>query len=141
LGAIVADAWLGRYSAIVLFALIYVCGLIIPFATSLPPSLNAGVGIGGLIGAMLVLGIGTGGIKSNVSPLIAKQYTKTRPFLKTLKTSERVIVNPAVTIQSLYNIFHWCINVGSLSSIATVWLELKIDFWVSLALLQIRNLI
>jgi len=42
-----------------------------------------------------------------------------------------VIVDPNVTIQSLYNIFYWCINIGSLSSIATVWLELKIDFWAA----------
>lgn len=131
LGAIVADAWLGRYNAIVLFALVYVCGLVILFSTSLPSSLDSGAGLGGLIGAMVVLGLGTGGIKSNVSPLIAEQYTKTKPVLKTLKNGERVIVDPAVTIQSLYNIFYWCINVGSLSSIATVWLELKIDFWVS----------
>lgn len=135
LGAIVADAWLGRYNAIVLFALVYVCGLVILFSTSLPSSLDSGAGLGGLIGAMIVLGLGTGGIKSNVSPLIAEQYTKTKPVLKTLKNGERVIVDPAVTIQSLYNIFYWCINVGSLSSIATVWLELKIDFWVSLTLL------
>ena len=31
----------------------------------------------------------------------------------------------------MYNIFYWCINIGSLSSIATVWLELKIDFWAA----------
>ncbi|KAH8153795.1 uncharacterized protein LAJ45_01562 [Morchella importuna] len=130
-GAIVADAWLGRYNAIVLFALIYICGLVILFSTSLPGSLDNGAGLGGLIAAMIVLGLGTGGIKSNVSPLIAEQYTKTKPVLKTLKTGERVIVDPAVTIQSLYNIFYWCINVGSLSSIATVWLELKIDFWAA----------
>lgn len=112
--------------------MIYICGLVILFTTSLPSSLENGAGLGGLVGAMLVLGLGTGGIKSNVSPLIAEQYTKTKPVLKTLKSGERVIVDPAVTIQSLYNIFYWCINVGSLSSIATVWLELKVDFWASL---------
>jgi len=131
LGAIVADAWLGRYNAIVLFACIYVCGLVVLFATSLPGSLDNGAGMGGLIGAMIILGLGTGGIKSNVSPLIAEQYTRTKPIMKTLPSGERVIVDPNVTIQSLYNIFYWCINLGSLSSIATVWMELKIDFWAA----------
>ncbi|PWW72590.1 PTR2-domain-containing protein [Tuber magnatum] len=131
LGAIVADAWLGRYNAIVLFALIYICGLLVLFVTSLPASLDSGAGLGGLIGCMIIMGLGTGGIKSNVSPLIAEQYTRTKPVLKLLPSGERVIIDPNVTIQSLYNIFYWCINIGSLSSIATVWLELKFDFWAA----------
>ena len=131
MGAVVADAWLGRYNAIVLFALIYICGLLVLFVTSLPSSLDNGAGLGGLIGCMIILGLGTGGIKSNVSPLIAEQYTRTKPTLKVLPSGERVIVDPNVTIQSLYNIFYWCINIGSLSSIATVWMELKIDFWAA----------
>ncbi|KAF8465917.1 putative MFS peptide transporter Ptr2 [Kalaharituber pfeilii] len=131
IGAIVADAWLGRYNAIMLFATIYLCGLIIIFTTSLPTSLDNGAGLGGLVTSMIVLGLGTGGIKSNVSPLIAEQYTITKSRIKTLASGERVIVDPNVTIQSLYNIFYWCINIGSLSSIATVWLELKFDFWAA----------
>lgn len=58
LGGIVADAWLGRYNAIMLFAMIYLCGLIIIFTTSLPGSLDAGAGMGGLVTSMVVLGLG-----------------------------------------------------------------------------------
>ncbi|KAI5807368.1 POT family-domain-containing protein [Peziza echinospora] len=131
IGAIVADAWLGRYNAIMLFSGIYICGLVIIFTTSLPGSLDNGAGLGGLVTSMIVLGLGTGGIKANVSPLIAEQYTETTLRVKTLKSGERVILDPAVTIQSLYNIFYWCVNIGSLSAIATVWLELKVDFWAA----------
>jgi len=80
---------------------------------------------------MLIFECRTGGIKANVSPLIAEQYTETTLRIKTLATGERVILDPAVTIQSLYNIFYWCVNIGSLSAIATVWLELKVDFWAA----------
>lgn len=69
--------------------------------------------------------------QANVSPLIAEQYTETKFRIKTLKSGEVVIVSPTVTIQSLYNIFYWCVNIGSLSAIATVWMELKIDFWAA----------
>lgn len=124
-----ADSWLGRYNAILVFSMVYVIGLLILFVTSLPGPLEHGAGLGGLIATMIILGIGTGGIKSNVSPLIAEQYTETKMRTKVLKSGERVVVDPAVTIQSLYNIFYWCINIGSLSAIATVWMELKIDFW------------
>lgn len=130
-GAIVADTWLGRYKAICLFAGVYICGLLIIFITSLPFALDNGAGLGGLIACMIVLGLGTGGIKSNVSPLIAEQYTETTMRIKTLPSGERVILDPAVTMQSIFNIFYWCINFGSLSAIATTWMELKIDFWAA----------
>lgn len=50
---------------------------------------------------MIVIGLGTGGIKSNVSPLIAEQYENTVPYVKTLKSGERVIVDPATTIKRI----------------------------------------
>ncbi|KAF8533872.1 POT family-domain-containing protein [Trichophaea hybrida] len=134
IGAIVADAWLGRYNAICLFAVVYVCGLAILLGTSFPSSLEVGTGLGGLVTCMVVLGLGTGGIKANVSPLIAEQYTKTKPRIRVNPDGEKVIVDPTVTIQSLYNIFYWCINIGSLSAIATVWIELKVDFWAAFLL-------
>ena len=94
------------------------------FMTSLPFAIENGAALGGLIAAMIVIGLGTGGIKSNVSPLIADQYTITKPYVKTLKSGERVIVDPPTTIQSIFMMFYMCINVGSLSAIATTEMEL-----------------
>jgi POT family proton-dependent oligopeptide transporter len=54
--------------------------------------------------------------------------------VKTLKKGERVVVDPNLTIQSIYNIFYWCINVGSLSGIATTLLEHRVDFWAAFLL-------
>lgn len=72
-GAIISDQFLGKYNTIVYSAYIYLIGVLILFLTSLPTSIEHGAGTGGLIVAMIVIGIGTGGIKSNVSPLIAEQ--------------------------------------------------------------------
>ncbi|OCK83738.1 di/tri peptide transporter 2 [Lepidopterella palustris CBS 459.81] len=129
IGAIVADQFLGKYLTIVYFSLIYMLGILILFLTSLPVAIEHGAALGGLITAMVVIGLGTGGIKSNVSPLIAEQYRAVKPFIRTLSGGERVIVDPAVTIQRIYMIFYLCINVGSLSSIATTELEKNIGFW------------
>jgi POT family proton-dependent oligopeptide transporter len=93
-GAIVADQYLGKYKTIVVFAAIYIAGLLILLLTSLPSSLNNGAGLGGFIASILIIGIGTGGIKANVSPLIADQYTRKRMAIKTLKSGERVIIDP-----------------------------------------------
>jgi len=131
LGAIIADQYLGKYNTILYFALVYICGLLILVTTALPVAITGGASLGGLIAAMIVIGLGTGGIKSNVSPLIAEQYTNTTQKIKVLKSGERVIVDPALTIQRIYMIFYLCINVGSLSAIATTEMELHIGFWAA----------
>lgn len=48
---------------------------------------------------MTVIGLGTGGIKSNISPLIAEQVKATRKKVATLASGERVIIDPARTIE------------------------------------------
>ncbi|KAI9836777.1 MAG: hypothetical protein M1819_000942 [Sarea resinae] len=129
LGAIVADQYLGKYYTIVVFCIIYMSGLLILFVTSLPVCLRHGAGLGGFIAAVIIIGIGTGGIKSNVSPLIAEQYTRKKMAVKTLKTGERIILDPAATVQRIYMIFYFCINVGSLSLLATPYMEKDVGFW------------
>ncbi|TGO54168.1 hypothetical protein BCON_0111g00110 [Botryotinia convoluta] len=128
-GAIVADQYLGRFKAICYFAVVYMVGLLVLVLTSLPVSLQNGAGLGGYIAAILIIGVGTGGIKSNVSPLIADQYTRKRMAIKVLETGERVIIDPTVTIQRIYLIFYWCINIGSLSLLATPYMERDVGFW------------
>ncbi|KAF1963260.1 peptide transporter-like protein PTR2 [Byssothecium circinans] len=128
LGAIVADQYLGKYLTIKYFSLVYMVGIFILFATSLPFSIERGWAFPGLVAAMVIIGIGTGGIKSNVSPLIAEQV-QTKPFIKQLPGGKRVIIDPAVTVQRVYMIFYMCINVGSISAIATTTLESHVGFW------------
>uniref|UniRef100_A0A060TDZ1 ARAD1D03740p n=1 Tax=Blastobotrys adeninivorans TaxID=409370 RepID=A0A060TDZ1_BLAAD len=134
IGAIVADSYLGKYKTITLFAIIYALGNLVLFVTSLPAVLDkpgAKGSLAGLIIAMIVIGLGTGGIKSNVSPMIAEQYTNTKPYVKTKKNGSKVIVDPGVTIQTVFLIFYVCINFGSLSNIATTELEQRVDFWAA----------
>ena len=129
LGAVVADQYLGKYTTIKYFSLIYMVGIFVLFITSLPYSIEHGGAFPGLIAAMFIIGIGTGGIKSNVSPLIAEQVRSTKPFVRLLSNGQKVIVDPEVTVQRIYMIFYMCINLGSISAIATTTLELKVGFW------------
>jgi POT family proton-dependent oligopeptide transporter len=80
-GAIIADQFWGKYKTIFVSCLIYLIGLSVLVLTSIPPSIQAGVALPGLIVAMIILGIGTGGVKSNVSPLMADQYTRKTPIV------------------------------------------------------------
>ncbi|CRG83499.1 Peptide transporter PTR2 [Talaromyces islandicus] len=129
LGAVIADQYLGKYKTIALFCGVYIVGLAVLLFTALPPALEHGSGLGGFIVAIIVIGLGTGGIKSNVAPLIADQYTRKKMAVKTNPNGERVIIDPAVTIQRIYMIFYGCINVGSLSLLATPYMERDVGFW------------
>lgn len=134
LGAIISDQYIGKYNTIFYAAFVYLAGIIILVATSTPAAIDNGAALGGLIAAMIVMGFGAGGIKANVAPLIAEQYQGTRQKVKVLKSGERVIIDPGLTIQRIYMFFYLCINVGSLSSIATTEMERNIDFWAAYTL-------
>ncbi|KAJ1996501.1 peptide transporter ptr2, partial [Coemansia thaxteri] len=129
LGAIIADQWWGKYKTILVFACVYLVGDLVLTLTSIPASIRHGGALPGLVVAMIIIGLGTGGIKSNVSPLVADQYQRTRPFVRKLKNGKEVLVDRDATIQSIFNWFYWSINVGSLSAIATSELEHNVDFW------------
>ncbi|KAF9931534.1 peptide transporter ptr2 [Mortierella antarctica] len=131
LAAIVADQYLGKYRTIVLFSGIYMFGVLILVLTSIPPAILANAALPGLVIAMIVIGLGTGGIKANVSPMVAEQYQGTRATVKTLKSGEKVIVDPSVTVQSIFNWFYWSINLGSLSAIITTNAEKYYAFWLA----------
>jgi POT family proton-dependent oligopeptide transporter len=131
LGAIISDQYLGKYKTILLFCCVYWVGLLILWTTSLPGSLAHGAGLGGYIAAIIVIGFGTGGIKSNIAPLIADQYQRRTMAIQTQTNGERVVIDPAITYQRIYMIFYWCINLGSLSLIATPFMEKYEGFWTA----------
>ncbi|KAI9272742.1 POT family-domain-containing protein [Phascolomyces articulosus] len=129
IGAVIADQYLGKYKTILLFSIIYFIGLVILTCTSIPMAIESGAAFPGFIVAVIIIGLGTGGIKANVSPLVAEQYRSRTAYVKTLKNGDRVIVTPQATYQKIFNMFYWGINIGSLSAIATTELEKNVGFW------------
>ncbi|CAF1232908.1 unnamed protein product [Rotaria sordida] len=79
---------------------------------------------------MIILGFSTGGVKSNVSPLMAEQYTRTKPIVKEVR-GEKKIIDPKITVQSMFNWFYWAINLGALSSVITTNIEKYHSFWLA----------
>lgn len=51
--------------------------------------------------------------------------------VKTQKSGERTVIDPAVTYQRIYMVFYWCINVGALSLMATPFMEKYKGFWTA----------
>lgn len=62
--------------------------------------------------------IGAGIFKPNVAPTVLDQYTHQREYVKTLKSGERVLVDPETTIQRIMVIYYGFINIGSFFALA-----------------------
>lgn len=131
IGAYLADTYWGKYKTILIFCVIYIIGIFILFITSLPSIADRTTSLAGYAVAIVIIGLGTGGVKANVSPLIADQVPKTRPIIRVLKSGERVVQDPNITIQNVFMFFYLMINIGSLSVIATTEMELNIGFWAA----------
>ncbi|KAI9150233.1 putative peptide transporter ptr2 [Paramyrothecium foliicola] len=134
--ALLADMRLGRLNTLMISLVnwghsIYQIGSIILFVTSLPVALDHGAGLPGLIVALFFIGVGVAGVKATLPPFLVDQYSRTES--RTLKTKgNKVIVSDrTLTIQFITNMFFWLVNVASLSSLASTFIEKKVDFWAS----------
>ncbi|KAG7095190.1 hypothetical protein E1B28_005967 [Marasmius oreades] len=135
LGGYIADTHLGRFNTIYLGLAIAMLGHIIIIISSVPGVVEKSGAIGCFAVGMVVTGLGTGLFKSNVSPLIAEQYKRTKLFVVTLDTGERVIVDPAHTITRVYMYFYLFTNIGSLiGQIAMTYAEKFVGFWLAFTL-------
>lgn len=130
-GAIIADSYWGKYKTILRFAIVNVIGVFVLVVSSLPVNIDNGWALPGLLLAMVIIGLGTGGIKANVSPLIGEQYRNEKYRLVYTKNETQAIISPVVTIQSIFMVFYYCINVGCLAPIITSYVEMKVDFWAA----------
>lgn len=103
LGAWIADTYLGRFNTIVYSVIVAEIGHIILVASSAPSVLaKPNSALGCFIVGVIVMGLGTGTFKPNISPLIAEQVPQDKMRIE-MRGSERVIVDPAVTTTRIYN--------------------------------------
>lgn len=102
-GAIIADQYLGRFKTIAIACGVYIFGLVILVTTSTPAGIESGAGFGGLIAAMVVIGLGTGSIDANVTPMCAEQYRPEIAYTKKLKSGEWVVGDPELTVKRMFN--------------------------------------
>ncbi|PLB43648.1 MFS peptide transporter, putative [Aspergillus steynii IBT 23096] len=136
-GAWIADEFLGRLATIQASIAFAMVGHIIIIISAIPQVIvhpNGSIACFAI--GLVVFGIGVGGFKSNISPLIAEQHKETKFYIKTIpKTGERVIVDPSQTITRIFLYFYFMINVGSLiGSVAMVYAEKYVGFWLAFTL-------
>jgi POT family proton-dependent oligopeptide transporter len=130
-GAWIADEYWGRYKTIQYSNLIAVIGHIILIMSAIPQVIvkpKTAVAIFSI--GLIIMGVGTGGFKSNISPLIAEQYKDQRAYVR-VRNGKKEIVDPATTTARIYLYFYFLINCGSISgSLAMVYSEHLHSFYV-----------
>ena len=136
LSAYIADAKLGRYKTIHIAIGVSIIAHVILVAAAAPGVIvHSKSALAALIIGLLTLGVGTGFFKANISPLLAEQNHDRRIRVETLKSGERVIIDPAVTNTRIFLYFYFAINVGSLTGqIAMVYVEKYVGFWLAFLL-------
>lgn len=72
--------------------------------SALPPVIKHPPGaMAAFILGIITMGVGTGGFKPNVNPLIIEQLPADSMRVVTLNSGERVIIDPAVTASRVYH--------------------------------------
>ncbi|KAH9566384.1 hypothetical protein CY35_04G127700 [Sphagnum magellanicum] len=131
IGGFAADAYLGRFWAIAVFATIQVVGMVFLTLSAAIPSLRPppcpsypktlcqpayGYQIGMLYVGLYLIALGNGGIKPNVSTLGADQFDESDP-------------NERKHMSNFFNWFYFIISIGSLLSVTVfVYIQDNVGF-------------
>ncbi|RVE58353.1 hypothetical protein OJAV_G00208590 [Oryzias javanicus] len=100
LGALIADSWLGKFKTIIYLSIVYVIGHVVKSVGAIPTVGNTDVHIALSMVGLILIAIGTGGIKPCVAAFGGDQFDEEH-------VSER---------QKFFSIFYMSINAGSLLS-------------------------
>lgn len=133
LGAYIADTKWGRFKTIMVGIVIGAVAHVLLIVPALPSVIAAGThkALGAFIVSILILAFAAGLIKPSLAPLLCDQTPVTRPTIQTKSSGERVIVDPEITVQRWLTIFYAFINMGAVYSIASVYAERKVGFWLA----------
>ncbi|XP_043988737.1 solute carrier family 15 member 2 [Gambusia affinis] len=100
LGAVIADSWLGKFKTIIYLSIVYVIGHVVKSVGAIPTVGNADLHIGLSMFGLILIALGTGGIKPCVAAFGGDQFEEEH-------IKER---------QKFFSIFYMSINAGSVLS-------------------------
>ncbi|EDV20617.1 uncharacterized protein TRIADDRAFT_31599 [Trichoplax adhaerens] len=116
LSGYLADSHLGQYNTMYLGGLIYIAGILTVFLMTVPYQLpfSTSAKTSYFIVGLILVAIGTGGIKSNISPFGASQLESCGP----------------VYVQRFFAWFYFSLNLGSLISFTVVaYIQQNVSFF------------
>lgn len=131
-----ADEHWGRYKTICWAIGVAIVGHIILVISAIPPVITHSTACFAIfMVGVILMGLGTGGFKPNISALVVEQIPVVKLKVRTLPSGERVIVDPVITQSSVYHYFYLFINVGALiGQIGMAYAEKYVGFWLAFLL-------
>ncbi|KAK0563784.1 hypothetical protein OC861_004630 [Tilletia horrida] len=121
LGAYIADTHWGRFKTVCWAVFIAIVGHVLLVISALPTVIEDRAGAMACFSiAFIVMGVGTGWFKSNISPLIAEQIVTRKMYVMTTGAGERVIVDPNLTVVRVYMYF-----------VAMPFAEKHVGYWLA----------
>ncbi|KAJ5631414.1 uncharacterized protein N7484_011514 [Penicillium longicatenatum] len=136
LGAWIADEYWGRYKTICWSIGAAILGHIILVISAVPPVITDTTACFAVFMlGVIIMGLGTGGFKPNISALVVEQIPVVSAKVRTLPSGERVIVDPTITQSRIYHYFYLFINLGALiGQIGMAYAEKYVGFWLAFLL-------
>ncbi|KAJ5734489.1 hypothetical protein N7493_003275 [Penicillium malachiteum] len=131
-----ADEHWGRYKTICWSIAAAILGHIILVLSAIPPVItNTNACFGVFMLGVIIMGLGTGGFKPNISALVVEQIPVVNLKVRTLPSGERVIIDPTITQSRIYHYFYLFINIGALiGQIGMAYAEKYVGFWLAFLL-------
>ncbi|KAJ5895131.1 hypothetical protein N7495_006822 [Penicillium taxi] len=141
--AYIADEYWGRYKTICWSIGFAILGHIILVISAIPPVIvNTNACFGVFMLGVIIMGLGTGGFKPNISALVVEQIPAVNLKVRTEPSGERVIIDPTITQSRIYHYFYLFINIGALvGQIGMAYAEKYVGFWLAYLLPTLMFLI
>jgi POT family proton-dependent oligopeptide transporter len=132
-----------RFNMIMISIACAIVGHVVLVVAAAPSVLeNSNGAFAAFIVAIFIFGLGTGGFKPNISPLIAEQIVGDKLRVQTTEKGEHVIVDPAQTSARIYNWFYLFINIGALvGQISMAYAALYVGYYLAFLLPTIMFLL
>jgi POT family proton-dependent oligopeptide transporter len=135
-GAYIADTRWGRYKTVCVAIGVAILGHIFLIIAAVPPVIvETSAAFGVFVLGVVVVGVGAGMFKPNISPLIVEQINIQSLYVKELESGERVIVDPTITQSRIYHYYYLFVNLGALAGqLGMSFASKYVGFWLSFLL-------
>ncbi|KAL5318999.1 hypothetical protein ACEPPN_014067 [Leptodophora sp. 'Broadleaf-Isolate-01'] len=130
----IADTYTGRFKLICYGVGVFGVAHALMIASGAPSLLQHGHSAAPYLISLYVLAIGAAMFKPCVSPTLLDQIEETKPTIKTLKTGERVIIDPESTTERVVLWFYLLINVGGFLGVPSSYLAKNVGWMATFAL-------
>ncbi|XMA17435.1 hypothetical protein WAI453_010226 [Rhynchosporium graminicola] len=130
----IADTYTGRFKLVCYGVLVFGVAHALMIASGAPSLLEKNQSAAPYMISLYILAIGAAMFKPCISPILLDQVEDTKPAIKTLKSGERVIVDPESTTERIVLWFYLLINVGGFLGVPGSYLAKNVGWMATFAL-------